>query len=71
MRTVPEAIEYFNLLKEQVSSKGKKDFMLETQIIDPEYNVQEYIVEYYNNQNINCTMKYCVLRNSYEVHIRW
>ncbi len=71
LRTIPETIQYFKLLKEQCSQQGKNSFIIETQIIDPDYNVQEYLESYYNNQQTGCTIKYCVLRNSYEVHIWW
>ena len=71
IRNVPDAIIFLDSMREDAIKQGKSCLIVETQIVDTEYDVVSYITSYYNNKQIACTMKYCVKRNSYEVNIWW
>ena len=70
-RSVQETIEYLNLIISQHREQGKNKFGLEMDIVNDSNNVIDYITNYYNLQGISCAMKYCVLKNDYEVMIWW
>jgi len=70
-RSIPETIEYLDLIISQHREQGKNKFGLEMDIVDDGNSVIDYITNYYNNQVISCTMKYCVKKNNYEVLIWW
>ena len=71
MHTIPESILDLESQINQQKQNNKKSLLILDYYLDDIPNPISPITEYFNNRQISCHMKKCIIKNTYEISMWW